>query len=270
MRNSLTGLAAAVLFAAVAWGGAVASEAPDPPAQDWSFKGVFGTYDRAALRRGLQVYREVCSFCHSLDMVPFRALAGAGFSKDGIKAVSASYEVPAGPGEDGRTHDGKGARILRKALPTDPFPAPFENEKAARYYSDGSLPVDLSLIAKGRRGGPDYLYALLTGYPADVPEGMPVGDGKFYNTIFVGHRISMPPPLSDGSVAYADGSEASLDRMARDVTTFLMWAAEPKMEERKAIGRVLIVVTVVLTGLLVLINRRVWKRLDSASANADA
>ena len=221
-----------------------------PPAQSWSSDGMFGTFDRASLRRGLQVYRDVCASCHSMDLVAFRHLSEIGFSEDEIKAVASEYEVEDGPNEDGDMFD-------RTAIPADWFPAPFDNDNAARASNGGALPPDFSLIVKARPNGADYIYALLTGY-ADAPADVELGEGMNYNTYFPGHQIAMAAPLFEDAVEYADGTPATVEQMSRDVTEFLHWASEPDLENRKRLGLGVLIFLIVFTGLAYQWKRRVW------------
>ncbi len=218
--------------------------------QDWSFNGAFGTYDRAAMQRGFQVYKEVCAACHGLKYIAFRNLMEIGFSEAEAKAIAAEYTVPGAPDEFGDPTE-------RAAGLSDYMPSPFANEQAAKASNNGAIPPDLSLVAKAREGGPDYLYSLLTGYE-DPPEDFELGDGLNYNAVFPGHQIAMPQPLFDDFVTYANGPEASVDQMAKDVSHFLMWAAEPKLEARHQMGFKVMAFMLVLTILLYLINRKVW------------
>ncbi len=245
---------AATVAAVITVAAANAAEAPRPPGQKWSFGEIFGTYDRNALRRGLTVYTSVCGACHSLDLVAYRHLGGVDYTEDQIKAIAAEFEVEDGPDEDGEM-------FTRTALPADTFAAPFPNVQAARAANGGTYPPDLSLITKARKRGADYLYALLTEYRDEAPEGFELLDGMYYNEYFPGHQIAMPTPLFEGSVEYTDGTEATVAQMAWDVTTFLAWAAEPELEERKRLGIKVILFLVVLTGLLYAVKRKVWADL---------
>jgi len=236
--------------------------APLPPRHvNWSFDGPFGAYDRGSLQRGFQVYKDVCSACHALTHIAFRNLAeagGPGFTPDQVRALAASYRVPAEPNDQGQTVDAMGQPLTRAATPADYYPPPFPNEKATRAANNGALPPDLSLVVKARDGGSDYVYSVLTGFGQQAPAGETVGGGRFYNPYFKGHQIAMPPPLSDGSVMYADGTMATVDQEARDVVTFLTWASDPKMEERKLIGSNVIIFLLLLTSLLYFSYHRVW------------
>ena len=247
-------LATAILALAFLAGAARAAEGPALPSQSWSFQGVFGTYDRAALKRGFQVYSEVCAGCHSLKLVSYRHLGSVGFSEDEVKAVAAEIEVEDGPNDEGEM-------FTRPGKPSDRFASPFANEMAARASNNGALPPDLSLMVKARKGGPDYLYGLLTGYAEEPPEGVNVMEGMNYNKYFPGQQIAMAPPLSDGAVEYAEGIEATVDRHARDIVTFLAWAASPELEERKRLGVKVLLFLIVLTGMLYALKRQIWSDL---------
>lgn len=258
-------LALAVFLAA---GGAAFAQTADlseklpPKDASWSFQGPFGSYDRAAVQRGFQVYKEVCSACHSLNRVAFHALGDEGgpdFSPAQVKALAAGYKLPADPNDKGEIFDASGERLTRAGIPADHFPPPFANEEAARASNNGALPPDLSLIVKAREGGAAYVYSILTGFGQKVPAGFKVQTNMYYNPYFAGRSIAMPPPLSEGAVTYSDGTTASVDQEAHDVVTFLAWAAEPKMEERKRIGFGAMIFLLALSGLLFLSYRRVWK-----------
>ena len=220
------------------------------PDQSWSFAGVFGTFDRAELQRGFQVYQEVCSGCHSLNYISFRNLGDLGFNENEIKSIAAQYEVEDGPNADGDM-------FTRAALPSDRVPAPFANDNAARASNGGAMPPDLSLMVDARPNGANYVYALLMGY-ADAPSGMTIGEGMTYNAYFPGQQVAMPPPLSDDGVEYADGTSATSAQQARDITAFLAWTTEPNMEERKRMGVMVILFLLVMTGLLYVSKRKIW------------
>ncbi len=224
------------------------------PYQDWSWSGPFGTFERAALRRGLQVYSEVCSGCHSVKLVAYRNLMDIGFAEDEVKTFAAEFEVEDGPDADGEM-------FTRPAVPADRFVQPFANENAARASNNGALPPDLSLMTKARKNGADYVYALLTGYEEEAPEGIDLLEGMSYNHYFPGNQIAMAPPIDDDAVEYADGTEASKEQIARDVVTFLAWAAEPELEERKRLGIKVLIFLLVLTGLLYALKRKIWADL---------
>jgi len=261
MRRSQMTKAVATALAIVGLSSGLALAAGDvtpPPKQDWDFSGPFGTFDRAALKRGYQIYDEVCSGCHSLSLVAYRNLTAIGFSEDEVKALAAEKEVPADPNEDGETHDDEGSRIMRPAIPADRFVEPYANENAAKAANDGAVPPDLSLMTKARKDGHNYLYALLTGYKEEAPEGKEVPDGKYYNEYFPGHAIGMAPPLDDESVEYEDGTKPTLDQHAKDIVTFLNWAAQPELEERKQMGLKVLLFLIVLTAMLYALKRKIW------------
>ena len=227
---------------------------PEPPHQQWSFDGVFGTYDRAALQRGFQVYKEVCSACHPVKYLAFRDLTQIGYSEDQVKGIAAQYKVTDGPNDQGQMFE-------RAARPSDPIPGPFPNDEAARAANNGALPPDLSLITKAREGEADYVDGILTGFKT-APAGVKVADGMYYNEYFPGHLIKMPPPLSADQLKFADGTQASVPQMAHDVVTFLSWAAEPTLEQRHRMGAKVILFLVIATGLFYAAKRKVWSRIQ--------
>jgi ubiquinol-cytochrome c reductase cytochrome c1 subunit len=220
-----------------------------PPKQIWGFAGPFGTFDRAAAQRGFEVYKEVCSNCHSLKLGYYRNLTGIGLNDEQVKAIAASVNVPT-IGDDGQPAE-------RPALPADHFRSPFPNDKAARATLNGALPPDLSVIIKAREGGPDYVFGVLTGY-GEPPAGMKMGDGMNYDKYFPGHQIAMPQPLQDGQVTYGDGTKATIEQEARDVATFLTYMSDPWMEQRKRIGVKIILFLVLMTGVTYAVKRKVW------------
>ena len=221
--------------------------------RDWSFNGPFGTFDKAAMQRGFQVYREVCAGCHSMQYIAFRNFADLGYNEAEIKAIAAEYDVEDGPNDEGEM-------FTRPGIPADRMPNPYPNDNAARAGNGGALPPDLSLIAKARANGPDYLYSLLIGYK-EAPASMNVPDGMYYNDAYPGNLIAMPQPLYGDDVTYADGADASIEGSAADLTQFLMWAAEPKMEARKRIGVAVVFFLSIFVVLSVMAKRRVWADL---------
>ncbi|MGH6872225.1 MAG: cytochrome c1 [Rhizomicrobium sp.] len=243
--------------------GIAATGDPLPPKDEhWSFEGPFAHYDRGELQRGFQVYKEVCSACHPLSHIAFHNLdeaGGPGFNEAQMKAIAASYKVLAEPNDKGETTDDKGNPLTRAGTPADYFPPPFANEEAARAANGGALPPDLSMIVSAREGGPQYVYSIVTGFHQTPPAGFKVMDGKYYNPYFSGWNISMPPPLSANQVTYADGTKATVEQEAHDVVTFLSWASDPKMEERKRVGFEVVAFLILLSGLLFLSYRKVWK-----------
>ena len=263
LAGSLLGLAAVAQPALAA-----DEHSPAPPRVKWSFSGPFGKYDRAQLQRGLKVYREVCAVCHGLKYVAFRNLADLGYSEGQIKAIASEYKIQDGPNDSGDMFE-------REGRPADHFPTPWPNENAARARYNG-VPPDMSVLAKARgyeRGFPwfifdmftqfqehgvDYIHALMIGYKEKPPQGFTLPQGSFYNEYFPGHAIAMPPPLSDKRIDYTDGSPTTVDQFSKDVSAFMMWAAEPHMEARKRIGFQVMIFLIVLAGLLYFTKKKVW------------
>ena len=221
------------------------------PEQQWSFDGMLGTFDRASLQRGFQVYREVCSACHGMRLLSYRNLEDIGLNELQVKAIAADYTVIDGPNDEGDMFE-------RTALPSDRFVSPYDNEKQARATNNGALPPDLSLITKAREDGPNYVYGILTGY-ADAPHDVHINKGMHYNMYFAGNQIAMPAPLSDGQVSYVDGTEASVGQMAHDVVQFLTWAAEPHMEARKRMGVKVLIFLLIFAGVMYATKKKIWK-----------
>ena len=271
IKTAFAAIVTAAAVSAMAIGSTPANAAGagvKPPSQDWSFQGLFGTYDRAAAQRGYLVYKEVCAACHSMDLIKFRNLADIGYSEAQTKALAAQYEIEDGPNDEGEM-------FTRPRLPSDPMPNPFPNVKAAAAANGGKAPPDLSLITKARGGGgdsavrfsiaqpggfaigSDYVYALLTGY-TEPPADFDMPDGGSYNTYFPGHVIAMANPLSEDGVEYSDGTKATVAQQAYDVTMFLSWAAEPELEDRKRLGVKVMLFLIVLTGLLFALKRKIW------------
>lgn len=253
LRNSFKALALAIGLFATAPAHA-AGEAIAIPDTKFSFDGIFGTYDRASAQRGFQVYKEVCSACHSLRLLSYRNLRELGLTEAQVEAIAAGYQITDGPNDEGQMFE-------RAGRPADRFRKPFANDAAARAANNGALPPDLSVIAKAREGGADYLYALLTGY-VDPPAGVTVMDGMHYNKYFPGHQIAMGAPLNPDQVDYADGTKATVEQMARDVSTFLQWAAEPELEQRRALGVKIIIFLTILAGLTYAVKRKVWADVE--------
>ncbi len=225
---------------------------------DWSFKGPFGKFDRGALQRGYQVYTEVCASCHSMKYLSYRNLAEKGgpeFSEVQAKAIAASFEVKDGPNADGEM-------FTRPGKLSDKFVMPYDNVKAAQAANGGAYPPDMSVLVKARGGGVDYIYSLLQGYE-DPPLGITLDDGVYYNKYMYGNKIKMPNQLSDGLVEYADGTKATVEQMSKDVTTFLMWSAEPHLESRHQMGFKAIVYLIILTVLVYFSMKRIWSRVET-------
>jgi len=225
---------------------------------DWSFKGLFGKFDRSALQRGYHVYTEVCSSCHSMKYLSYRNLAQEGgpeFTEAEAKAIAASFEVTDGPNSDGEM-------FTRPGKLSDKFVMPYENVKAAQAANGGAYPPDMSVLVKARGGGVDYIYSLLQGYE-DPPAGVTLDDGVYYNKYMYGNKIKMANQLSDGLIEYSDGTKATVEQMSKDVTTFLMWAAEPHLESRHKMGFKAIVYLIILTILVYFSMKRIWSRIET-------
>ena len=222
--------------------------------QKWPFNGIFGRFDESSLQRGFQVYREVCAACHGIRHISYRDLKGIGYTNDEIKVIAADYEIVDGPNDEGEMFD-------REALPSDKFVGPYENDKIARLANNGAYPPDLSLIVKARANGADYLYSLLNGYK-DYPENFEASEGMYYNEFYPGYQIAMPSPLIDDIVEYSDGTEATQEQIAKDVTSFLAWTAEPELEERKSLGVKTLFFLILLTIMLLGVKRKIWKDVE--------
>ena len=236
----------------------ISAETPKLLKTDWTFKGLFGKYDRASLQRGYQVYTEVCAACHSMQYLSYRNLAEPGgpeFTEDEAKFIAASFEVLDGPNNDGEM-------FTRPAKLSDKFVMPYDNLEAAKAANGGAYPPDMSVLAKARKGGADYIYSLLLGYD-DPPADIKLDDGVYYNKFMYGNKIKMPIPLSDGLVEYSDGTEATEEQMAKDVTTFLMWSAEPHLETRHKTGFRVIVYLIILSILVYLTMKKIWSRVET-------
>lgn len=220
------------------------------PQQNWSFGGPFGTYDRAALQRGFQVYNQVCSNCHSMKEMFYRNLDKIGLNEEQVKSIAASKTFA--------TLDDSGQAAERSGLPSDHFKAPWPNDQAARAANGGALPPDQSLIVAAREDGSNYVYDLLNGYE-DAPEGQTMAPGQYYNKWMPGNRIAMPSPLADGAVDYADGTKATVAQMSADVATFLTWTSHPEMETRKRMGVKAVLFLTLMTGLTYALKKKLWK-----------
>ena len=226
-----------------------AGEKIEYPQLNWTFSGILGTFDRASQQRGLQVYKEVCSGCHGMRLLAYRNLKAIGYNDEEVKAFAAENSV--------NTINDDGEVIERPARASDKFVSPYPNDKAARAANGGAYPPDLSLIVKARPDGANYLHALLTGYE-DAPAEKNVPDGMYYNKYYSGKLIGMPQPLYEDGVEYADGTKATPNQMAKDVTAFLAWASEPEMEERKRLGISVILFLLLLTTLSYFAMKQIW------------
>ena len=225
---------------------------------DWTFKGLFGKYDRASLQRGYQVYTEVCAACHSMQYLSYRNLAEPGgpeFTEEEAKFIAASFEVLDGPNSDGEM-------FTRPAKLSDKFVMPYDNVEASKAANGGAYPPDMSVLVKARKGGADYIYSLLLGYD-DPPADIKLDDGVYYNKYMYGNKIKMSAPLSDGIIEYSDGTEATKEQMAKDITTFLMWSAEPHLETRHKTGFRVIVYLIILSILVYLTMKKIWSRVET-------
>ena len=233
------------------------AEQNDPIKVNWSFKGLTGKFDRAALQRGFQVYKEVCSSCHSMQYLSYRNLGESGgpeFSEAEVKAIASSIEIEDGP-------DSQGEMFTRPGRPSDKFKSPYPNVNASIAANGGAYPPDMSVLVKARPGGSDYVYSVLVGYE-EPPAGVVLDDGVYYNKYMIGNKIKMSAPLIDGIIEYTDGTDSTVDQMAKDVTTFLSWAAEPELEERHRTGVKVILYLVLLTILVYLSMKKIWSRID--------
>ncbi|MDC3074014.1 cytochrome c1 [Candidatus Pelagibacter sp.] len=257
MKNIIK-LFSIIIFCCVSSVNVISAEKVEYLKTDWTFKGLFGKFDRASLQRGYQVYTEVCAACHSMKYLSYRNLSEKGgpeFSVAQAKAIAASFEVTDGPNADGEM-------FQRPGKLSDKFVMPYENVKAAEAANGGAYPPDMSVLVKARGGGVDYIYSLLQGYE-EAPSGMILDDGVHYNKYMYGNKIKMSAPLSDGIIEYSDGTKASVEQMSKDVTTFLMWAAEPSLEARHQMGFKAIVYLIILTVLVYFSMKRIWSRVKS-------
>jgi ubiquinol-cytochrome c reductase cytochrome c1 subunit len=225
---------------------------------NWSFKGIFGTFDRASLQRGYQVYQEVCSGCHSAQHLSYRNLSEKGgpeFSVEEAKAIAAQFEVEDGPNSDGEM-------FMRPGRLSDKFVKPYPNVEASTAANGGAYPPDMSVLAKARKGGADYIYSLLLGYE-EPPAGFEIEEGVYYNKYMSGNKIKMTAPLSDGLVEYSDGTQSTTAQMAKDITTFLVWTAEPHLESQHRMGFKVIIYLIILLTLVYMSKQKVWSRFGS-------
>ncbi len=225
---------------------------------DWTFKGLLGKFDRASLQRGYQVYNEVCASCHSMQYLSYRNLmeeGGPEFTEEQAKAIAANFVVTDGPNSDGEMFE-------RPAKLSDKFVMPYPNEKAAQAANGGAYPPDMSVLAKARKGGVDYLYSVLLGYE-DPPSNIQLDEGVYYNKFMYGNKIKMPKILEDNLIEYTDGTLATEEQMAKDVVTFLMWSAEPHLEARHKMGFRAIIYLTILTILVYFSMKKIWSRVKS-------
>ena len=225
---------------------------------NWSFDGLFGTFDRASLQRGYQVYQEVCSGCHSIQHLSYRNLSEKGgpeFLVEDAKLIASQFEVEDGPNSDGEM-------FMRLGRLSDKFVNPYPNVEASTAANGGAYPPDMSVLAKARAGGADYIYSLLLGYE-EPPTGFELDDGVYYNQYMPGKKIKMSEPILDGIVEYSDGTESTKKQIAKDVTAFLVWASEPHLETQHRMGFKTIIYLFILITLVYMSKQKVWSRFDS-------
>ena len=225
---------------------------------DWSFKGLTGKFDRSSLQRGYQVYKEVCASCHSMRLLSYRNLGEKGgpeFSISEVKDIAASFEVTDGP-------DSQGEMFTRPGRPSDKFASVYPNIEAATAANGGAYPPDMSVLVKSRKGGSDYIYSVLMGYE-EPPKDFKLDDGVYYNKYMEGNKIKMSQPLIEGIITYSDGTNATEEQMAKDVTAFLTWAAEPHLEARHKLGLKVLIFLTILTLLVYFSMKRIWSRIDT-------
>ena len=245
-------------FLVILFCGKAYSSSKDLLKVDWSFAGPTGKFDRPSLQRGYQVYKEVCSSCHSMKYLSYRNLGQKGgpeFSLEEVKAIAASYDIEDGPNSDGDMYE-------RPARPSDHFVNPYPNDNAAIAANGGAYPPDMSVLAKARPGGANYIYSILMGYE-EKPANFVLDEGVYYNKYMDGNKIKMMNPLSDNLVEYSDGTKANVGQIAKDVTTFLTWAAEPHLEARHKTGTKVIIYLILLATLVYFSMKKLWSRVDT-------
>ena len=258
MKNILKSICLVIIFTTVGFGSIASEQSHKLLNPEWSFKGFFGKFDRASLQRGYQVYNEVCASCHSIKYLSYRNLSEPGgpeFSEEQAKAIAAQFEVSDGPNSDGDM-------FIRPAKLSDKFVMPYQNEQEAKASNGGAYPPDFSVLVKARSGGANYIYSVLLGYE-DPPSDITLDDGVYYNRYMYGNKIKMPKPLLNDSVTYSDGTSATEEQMAKDVVTFLTWAAEPHLEARYKLGFRAIVYLIILTVLVYFSMKKIWSRIES-------
>jgi len=222
---------------------------------NWSFDGIFGTFDRTSLQRGYQVYTEVCAGCHSAQHLSYRNLSEKGgpeFSIEEAKAIASQFEIEDGPNSDGEM-------FMRNGRLSDKFAKPYPNVESSVAANGGAYPPDMSVLAKARAGGADYIYSLLLGYN-EAPSSLELDDGVYYNTYMPGNKIKMSEPISDGIVEYSDGTQPTKEQIAKDITTFLVWASEPHLESQHRMGFKTIIYLIILLTLVYMSKKKVWSR----------
>jgi len=258
MKNIIKYILVIFLFSSYGLNSNSAEKSVDLLNPGWSFKGIFGKFDRASLQRGYQVYAEVCAACHSIKYLNYRNLyehGGPEFSKEQAKIIASQFEVTDGPNNDGEM-------ITRQARLSDNFVGPYANEKEAAAANGGAYPPDMSVLVKARQGGVSYIYSILLGYE-DPPEEINLDDGVYYNKFMTGKKIMMARPLSEEMVQYSDGTLATEEQMAKDVVTFLAWAAEPHLEARHKMGFRAIMYLFIITVLVYFSMKKLWSRIET-------
>ncbi len=258
MKNILKPILLLAIFTTISFSSNASEQSKKLLNLGWSFKGFFGKFDRASLQRGYQVYAEVCSACHSMKYLSYRNLAEAGgpeFSEEQAKVIASQYEVTDGPNNDGEM-------FTRPARLSDNFVGSFANEEEAKAANGGSYPPDMSVLVKARKGDANYIYSLLLGYD-DPPSDITLDDGVYYNTFMSGNKIKMAKPLSENFVQYSDGTQATEEQMAKDVSTFLAWAAEPHLEARHKLGFRTVTYLIIITILVYFGMKKVWSRIET-------
>jgi ubiquinol-cytochrome c reductase cytochrome c1 subunit len=256
-KYNLTKLLVTILIATFFFGKAYSSS-KDLLKIDWSFAGITGKFERDSLQRGYQVYKEVCSSCHSMKYLSYRNLGQKGgpeFTLEEVKAIAASYDVEDGPNSEGEMYE-------RPGRPSDHFVNPYPNDNAAIAANGGAYPPDMSVLAKARTGGANYIYSILMGYE-EKPAGFVLDEGVYYNKYMDGNKIKMMNPLSDDLIEYTDGTNATQAQMAKDVTTFLTWTAEPHLEARHRTGTKVIIYLIILATLVYFSMKKIWSRVDA-------
>ena len=256
-KYNLTKLLVTILITTFFFGKAYSSS-KDLLKIDWSFAGLTGKFERDSLQRGYQVYKEVCSSCHSMKYLSYRNLSQKGgpeFTLEEVKAIAASYDVEDGPNSEGEMYE-------RPGRPSDHFVNPYPNDNAAIAANGGAYPPDMSVLAKARTGGANYIYSILMGYE-EKPAGFVLDEGVYYNKYMDGNKIKMMNPLSDDLIEYTDGTNATQAQMAKDVTTFLTWTAEPHLEARHRTGTKVIIYLIILATLVYFSMKKIWSRVDA-------
>lgn len=251
----LGGAATAVAMLSNKFTAHASSDALVPAQHPWSHGKPWESFDHASIRRGFQVYQAVCANCHSLNFIAYRNLVDVAFSEEEVKAMAADVDVEDGPNEEGEM-------FSRPGKLTDKLPRPYPNENAARAGNNGAYPVDLSLVVKARPHAEDYIFSLLTGY-REPPAGVTVREGLYYNPYFAGGAIAMPQQLRPGVLTFDDGTEASISQLAKDVTTFLSWAAEPTHDERKRLGLKFMFLTTILAVPMLYWKKHKWSTVKT-------